>query len=52
MNVVCGWEKGLGEGGHMDSVAESLGCPPETVTALLTGYSPIQSKKLKKKNRM
>ena len=32
---------------------ESLCCPPETITTLLTGYNPIQNKKynkLKKKN--
>ena len=25
--------------------AESLGCPPETITTLLTGYTPTQNKK-------
>ena len=29
-------------------MAESLCCPPETITALLTGYTPIQNKKLTK----
>ena len=29
-------------------LAESLRCPPETITKLLTGYTPIQNKKLKK----
>ena len=29
-------------------MAESLCCPPETVTALLIGYTPIQNKKLTK----
>ena len=24
------------------------GCPPETITTLLIGYTPIQNKKLKK----
>ena len=27
-------------------MAESLHCPPETVTTLLTGYAPTQNKKL------
>ena len=31
------------------SVAESLCCPPETITTLLIAYTPIQNKKLKKK---
>ena len=30
-------------------MAESLHCSHETITTLLTGYTPIQSKKLKKK---
>ena len=30
-------------------MAESLCCSPETITALLIGYTPIQNKKLKKK---
>ena len=33
---------------------ESLCCPPETITTLLTGYMPIQNKnynKLKKKKK-
>ena len=29
-------------------MAESLCCPPETTTTSLTGYKPIQNKKLKK----
>ena len=29
--------------------AESLCCPPETITILLIDYTPIQTKKLKKK---
>ena len=34
-------------------VAESLRCPPETITALLIGCTPIQNKELKKKyNRL
>ena len=30
-------------------MAESLCCPPETIMTLLTGYTPIENKKLKKK---
>ena len=26
-------------------MTESLGCSPETITTLLTGYTPIQNKK-------
>ena len=43
-----------GFGGRMDTcicVAESLPCPLETITTLLTGYTPIQNKKLKKKKK-
>ena len=42
---------GRGVGGRLDKcicMAESLCCPPETVTTLLIGYTPIQNKKLKK----
>ena len=38
--------------GRMDiciCMADSLHCPPNTSTILLTGYTPIQNKKLKKK---
>ena len=38
--------------GRMDAcifTAESLCCSPETVTTLLTGYTPVQNKQLKKK---
>ena len=47
--MVYEWEKGLGESGYMDRVAESLRRPPQTITALLTGYTPIPNKKFKKK---
>ena len=29
-------------------MAESFSCSPETITALLIGYTPTQNKKLKK----
>ena len=38
--------------GRMDPgiyMAESLHCPPETITAFLISYTPIQSKKFKNK---
>ena len=38
--------------GRMDTcicMAESLHCPPETITAFLISYTPIQSKKFKNK---
>ena len=38
--------------GRMDTcirMAESLHCLPETITALLISYTPIQNKKLKKR---
>ena len=31
-------------------MAESLHCPPETITTLLTGNTPVKNKKLPKKN--
>ena len=43
---------GRGVFGRMDvciCTAESLCCPSETTTILLTGYTPIQKKKLNKK---
>ena len=37
-----GWEGSLGENGYVCIyMAESLFCPPETVTTLLIGYSPV-----------
>ena len=33
-------------------VAESLPCPPETITALLIGSTPIQNKIKKKKKEL
>ena len=32
-------------------MAESLGCPPETITTLLINYTPIQKKKLIKNKK-
>ena len=42
---------GRGIGGRMDTcicVTESLHCPPETITTLSVGYTPIQNKKSNK----
>ena len=39
--------------GRMDTciyTAETLHCSPETVIALLIGYTPVQNEKLKKKD--
>ena len=41
-----------GRGDTCVCLAESLCCSPETITALLTGYIPIQNKKAKKKNQL
>ena len=35
----------MGENGYM-CMAESLHCPPECITKLLIGYTPIQNKKV------
>ena len=52
VNII--WEPGRrGVWGRMDTriyMAESLCCPPETITTLLIGYSPIQTKKFNFKN--
>ena len=45
----AGWEGVLGRMDICVCIAESLCCPPETITILLIGYIPIQNKKLKKK---
>ena len=42
----------MGGWGKMDTgmcMAESLCCPPEIITTLLIGYTPIQNKRFKKK---
>ena len=47
-SMLCGSLDGRGVWGRMDTsvcMAESLCCSPETITTLLTGYTPIQNKK-------
>ena len=44
-SVLCGSLDEKGAWGRMDTcicVAKSLCCPPETITTLLIGYTPIQ----------
>ena len=51
-SMLCDSPDGRGVQGRMDTckcTAESLHCPPETTTILLTSHTPIQNKKLKKK---
>ena len=51
--MLCGSLNGRGPSGRMDTcicMAESLPFSPETITALLIGYAPIQNKVLKKRN--
>ena len=46
--MLYGCLDGRGVWGRMDTcvcMAESLHCSPETITTLLTGYTPIQNKK-------
>ena len=53
-SMLCASLDGRGVWGRMDTcicMAESLHCSHETITTLLTGYTPIQSKKLKKKKK-
>ena len=48
--MLCGGLDGRGVWGEMDTcicMAESLCCPPETMTTLLTGYTQILKKKKK-----
>ena len=50
-SMLCGSPDGRGLWGRMDTcicMAESLHCPPETITTLSTGYTPIQNKKFLK----
>ena len=50
--MVCGRPDGrgiCGGTGTCTCLAESLGCPPGTITALLISYTPTQNKKLKKR---
>ena len=44
-----GWEGSLGRMDTCICMAESLHWSPETITTLLTGYTPIQNKKFKRK---
>ena len=53
-SMLCASLDGRGVWGRMDTcicMAESLHCPHETITKLLTGYTPIKNKKLKKKKK-
>jgi len=50
-SMLCGSLDGRGIWGRMDTrifMAKSLCCPPETITTLLIGYTPIQNKKFLK----
>ena len=50
-SMLCGSLDGRRVGETMDPctcMAESLCCPPEIITTLLIGYTPIENKKLKK----
>ena len=43
-SMLCGSLDGMGVWGRVDTslyMAESLGCPPETVTTLLISHTPI-----------
>ena len=51
-SMLYGSLDGRGVWGRMDTgicVAESLHCPPETITTLLIGYNPTQNKTLKQR---
>ena len=48
--MLCGSLDGRGVWQRMDTCvcrAESLCCPPETITPLLIGHTPVQNKKFK-----
>ena len=55
---LCSVSRGSWDGravwGRMDACiceAESLGCPPESITALLISYTPIQNKEFKRRKK-
>ena len=51
-SMLCGSLEGRQVYRRMDTcmyMAESPRCPPETITALLTGYTPIEDEKFFKK---
>ena len=53
-SYVVAWMGGESEGGWIHVyiyMAESLCCPPETITALSIGYAPIQNKKFNFKKK-
>ena len=50
--LTVAWQPGRGVWRRMDTyvhMAEFLCCPPESITTLLTGYTPKKNEKLKKK---
>ena len=52
--MLCGSLDGRGAWERMDTcicTAESHCCPPETITTMLTSYTPILNKKLKKRTK-
>ena len=49
---VAAWMGGVGRMDTCICMAESLCCPPETITTLLISYTPTQNKNLKKKKRI
>ena len=53
-SMLCARLTGRGIWGRINTsicMAESLCCSPETITALLIGYNPIQNKKVNFKKR-
>ena len=52
--ILCGSLDGRGVWEGMNRcicMAESLCCSPETITALFTGYTPMQNEKFKEKDK-
>jgi len=52
--MLCGSLDGRGVWERMDTgicMTESFLCSPETITTLLSSYTPIQNKKLKKNKK-
>ena len=53
-SVLCGSLDGKGVWGRMDTciyMAESFHCLPEAITILLIGYTSMENKKFKLKNK-
>ena len=49
---LAGWEGSLGKNGYLECMTEFLSYSLETVTTLLTSYTPVENKFKKRKQRV